>query len=123
PKKVERSDADKLRFYLRSERNRERYWEEIENLVNKDSTLLTLYHQEMGKIHARTYGKRLREIGLANVWFAILEGTIVASGKTKSQVEKTLKDILPVVKKDWCHIFHLEGKRDVQSAVPSPKRR
>ncbi|MEO0162130.1 MAG: hypothetical protein ABIL74_07645 [candidate division WOR-3 bacterium] len=62
--KLKQTDADKLRFYLRSERNRERYSEEIWKLVKKDKELLTLYHQEMGKIHSRTYRKRLHEIGL-----------------------------------------------------------
>ncbi len=109
-KKVEQSEADKLRFYLRSKRNREIYWEEVENLVNKDLSFLTLYHQEMGKIHARTYGKQLREIGLVDVWFAILKGVIVASGKTKKQVENILKDIIPSEKRDWCYIFHLKRK-------------
>lgn len=110
PKKVEQSDADKLRFYLRSERNRERYWEEINELINKDPSLLTLYHQEMGKVHARTYGKRLREIGLINGWFAILEGIIIASGATKESVEQVLQHILPTEKRKFVYIFQLKRK-------------
>lgn len=44
---VEQSNADKLRYYLRSERNRSKYWQEIADLVGKDSSLLALYPQEM----------------------------------------------------------------------------
>ncbi|GFP31237.1 hypothetical protein, partial [Candidatus Hakubella thermalkaliphila] len=108
--KVEQSDADKLRFYLRSEHNRKMYWEEIEELINKDPNLLTLYHQEMGKIHARTYGKRLREIGLTNAWFAILEGITIASGATRDEVERILQCILPTGKRKFVYIFQLKKK-------------
>ncbi|HAJ32209.1 MAG TPA: hypothetical protein DCK79_02380 [Candidatus Atribacteria bacterium] len=108
--KVEQSDAAKLRFYLRSKRNREMYWEEIEELINKDPNFLTLYHQEMGKIYARTYGKRLREIGLTNAWFAILEGITIASGATKDEVERILQYILPTKKRKFVYIFRLKEK-------------
>jgi len=108
--KAEQSDAANLRFYLRSKRNRERYWEEIEELINKNPGLLTLYHQEMGKIYARTYGKRLREIGLTNAWFAILEGMTIASGATKDEVERILQRILPTGKRKFVYIFRLKEK-------------
>lgn len=110
PKKIEQSDADRLRFYLRSERNRERYWEEIDRLINKSPDLLTLYHQEMGKVHARTYGKRLREIGISNAWFAILDGIIIAGGTTKDDVERILQGILPAEKRKFAYIFQLKKK-------------
>jgi len=108
-KRKEQSDADKLKFYLRSERNRERYREEIHRLI-ANPELLILYHQEMGKIHARTYGKRLREIGLTNAWFAILEGVIIASGSTKNEVEQILQSILPAEKRKFVYIFQLKKK-------------
>ena len=108
--KVEQNDAANLRFYLRSKRNRERYREEIEELINKDPGLLTPYHQEMGKIYARTYGKRLREIGLTDAWFAILEGITIASGVTKDEVERILRYILPTEKRKFVYIFRLKEK-------------
>lgn len=106
----EESDSNRLRFYLRSKRNRETYWEEINELINKDPSLLTLYHQEMGKIYARTYGKQLRGIGLSKVWFAILEGVTIASGATKNEVEQVLQHILPTEKRKFVYIFKLKGK-------------
>ena len=86
------------------------YWEEIEELIDKNSNLLILYHLEMGKIHARTYRKRLREIGFSNVWFAILEGIVVASGSTRDGVEQILQEILPAGKREFVYVFHLKGK-------------
>jgi hypothetical protein len=104
------SDADRLRFYLKSERNREMYSKEIERLIERDPALLRLYHQEMGKIHARSYGRKLREIGLREGWFAILEGIIIAGGETKDEVERVLKSILPAERRDFVYIFQLKGK-------------
>jgi len=109
-KEAEQSNADRLKFYLKSKRNREMYWEKIKELIDRDSNLLTLYHLEMGKIHARTYRKRLREIGFSNVWFAILEGIVVASGSTRDRVEQILQEILPAEKREFVYIFHLKGK-------------
>jgi hypothetical protein len=105
----EESDIVRLKAYLSSEATREKYWEEIEELITKDSSLLTVYHQEMGKVHARTYGRRLSEIGLRNAWFAILEGEIVASGSTNEEVELILNKIIPAEKRNFAYVFHLKG--------------
>ncbi len=103
----ERSHEDMLRFYLKNQRNREQYQEEIEALIAKDRGILTLYHQEMGKIHARTYGKRLRAVGLRGAWFAILEGLIVTGGKTREEVELVVHEIVPAEKGSFVYFFHL----------------
>lgn len=107
---VEQSDADKLRYYLKSERNRNIHRHEIANLIGKDSSLLILYHQEMGRVEARTYGKRLREIGLTSGWFAILEGIIIAGGSTRDEVEQILPSIVPAEKRKFVYVFQLKGK-------------
>ena len=39
-----KNDEDRLRFYLKSERNRDMYWEEIEELI-KNPRLLVVFHQ------------------------------------------------------------------------------
>jgi hypothetical protein len=48
----EKNDEDKLRFYLKSERNLNMYWEEIDELT-KNPRLLVVYHQEIGKISSK----------------------------------------------------------------------
>jgi len=108
--KIEQSDVDKLRFYLRSERNREIYSEEIWKLIHKNEELLTIFHQEMGKIYSRTVARQLHEIGLTNGWFALLEGIPIASGTTRDDVERILQNIVPADKRKFVYIFQLKGK-------------
>lgn len=108
PEEQEQSDDEKLKFYLKSECSRERCWEEIDDLINNDPNLMALYHQEMGKVHSRKVKKRMREIGLGDAWFAILNDVIVASGKTKEEVESNLESIVPKEKKGFVHVFRLK---------------
>ena len=89
------SEEEQLRFYLRTARNREMYAEEIVVLRQHSRALETLYQQEMGKVHARTYGPRLRDMGLSGVWFAILDGLTIASGSTRQEVEQALQRLSP----------------------------
>lgn len=67
------TDEELLRFYLKSQQNRDRYWEDILILIGKKPALKLLYHQEMGKVHARNYKKRFNEIGISKGWLAVLE--------------------------------------------------
>jgi hypothetical protein len=61
----------------------------------------------MGRIHARTYKKRFRDIGIEKGWFAVLEGLIVGSWATKEEVQKAVKSIVPSEKRAWVHVFQL----------------
>ncbi|MHA1262084.1 MAG: hypothetical protein ACTSSA_08255 [Candidatus Freyarchaeota archaeon] len=110
-KEEEKSDAEKLKFYLRSESSRDQYWEEIEELINKDPSLLKLYYQEMGKIQARTIGKRLRKIGIRRGWFAILEDEVITSGTAREEVERNVQTLVPEEKREFVYIFQLKERR------------
>lgn len=101
-------DVEMLKFYLKNENNREYYWEDIQELVRKSRGLLTLYHQEMGKVHARRFKKKLREMGFKNTWFALLQGLIIASGPTKDNLQKNLDTVLPPGKAPHVYIFQLK---------------
>lgn len=101
------SDAELLRFYLGSKQSREQYREEIAKLV-KDPELLLLYHEEMGKANARTIGRQLSAAGIKNGWFAILEGTIVASGSTREEAVLTADKIVPEGKRDLVYVFRVK---------------
>ena len=59
---VEQSDGDRLRFYLKSQDNRDRYSEEIWALLRKDPSLLPVYHQELGKFANSMLSKISREV-------------------------------------------------------------
>jgi hypothetical protein len=102
------SDEERLRFYVRTERTREQYWEEIVALRQHSRALETLYQQEMGKVHARTYSQRLRDIGLSGVWFAILEGVTIASGRTRKEVEQAVQRIVPQPKLPFVYTFEVK---------------
>jgi hypothetical protein len=101
------SDEDLLRFYLKNQQNRERYWEDMWDLIGKKPALRLLYHQEMGRIHSRTYKKRFRDIGIEKGWFAVLEGLIVGSGATREEAQKAVKSIVPSDKRALVHFFQL----------------
>lgn len=110
PKSNRQTDEDKLKYYLKSERNRDYHWGEIQELIEKDPKLMVTYHQEMGKVNARTYGKRLHEMGLNNAWFGILNGIIIASGISKENLEQNLKGIVPSYKKEYVYLYQLKPK-------------
>lgn len=105
------SDEDKLKFYLKNERNRNYYWEEIEELITGNHELTLLFHQEMGKVQARSLGKKLREIGFKNGWFGILEGMIVASGKTKEDLNKNIQSVVPKSMQEYVYLYQLKEKK------------
>ncbi|MCL4381178.1 hypothetical protein M1141_02790 [Candidatus Marsarchaeota archaeon] len=108
-KGAEPSDAEKLRFYMKSEHNREEYKDNIRQLIYKDKKLYALYEQEYRRINARVYSKRLRQQGIATGWFAVLGSTIVASGVSKSDVEKTVQKLVPPSRIELVYIFQLKA--------------
>ena len=108
PGATEQSDADRLKFYLKSQGNRDRYWDEIADLLREDPSLLPVYHQEMGKSHARSLGKRLREIGIADAWFAVLEGVIIAGARSKDDLDRVIEDLVPHGKESHVYAFRVK---------------
>ena len=111
PQESRRNEAERLKLYLKSKSSRERHWDEIHEMIGRDPELLVLYHQEMGKAHARRQGTRLREMGVTDAWFAILEGTIVASGKTKEEAERAVRVVLPPERTAHPHLFQVKAKK------------
>ena len=102
PVEKKNSDEELLRFYMKSEDNRKRYWEEIEKLRKTSKDLEAIYHQEEGSISARDIRKSLRING-AKGHFAILCGTVVASGLTKEELEENTKKVVPDDKRSWIY--------------------
>ena len=105
----QRSDADRLRAIMKSEHGRLVNVAEIHRLRLKDRALEVIYHQEMGRVYERAIGKRARQLGLSNAWFALLEGVTVAAAETKDEVERTVERIVPADKRDLVYIFRLKG--------------
>lgn len=92
---VKASDEVMLRFYLKNKTNRLEYYYEINKLRLKNRTLQKIYHEEMGKLHARILKQKYRDIGMKPSWYAILENVLIAGGKSREQVEQIVADIVP----------------------------
>ena len=106
----ESADEELLRFYLRSEKRRYEYWDEIVELLDKNPSLMKVYHLEIGKSNARKIKKRLSEIGIPSRWFAVFEDTVIASGESKEEVMKQINEILPEEKRGYIHVFRYAKK-------------
>ncbi|CEG12799.1 conserved hypothetical protein [groundwater metagenome] len=113
PKERKESDENLLKFYLKTQKNRELYYKEIQDLKSKNKGLLTIYYQETGKHNATEYSKKLREFiaGNTTVWFALIDDVVVASGKTQQDVEKNLDNTISGEKRNFAHIFKITGKK------------
>lgn len=108
PGEPEKSDAERLRFYMKNKRNRERYAEEIQQLKAKTEDLERIYHQELGKARARSLGRELRDTDLQEAYFAIYDDRIVASGTSEEQVREVLAGIMPDGKENHPYIYHYD---------------
>jgi hypothetical protein len=63
----------------------------------------------MGKIHARTSSRRLRDIGVTGGWFAVLEGLTIASGTTRQEAERMAHRLVPRHKRPFVYLFQVKG--------------
>lgn len=102
------NDSDILRGYLKTEYSRSVHYNEIQELIRKNPDLMVVYSEEMGKVHARTYRKNLKIVGVVDGWFALIDGMIIAGGKTREEVERISKSLLPPEKRKFVYIFHLK---------------
>lgn len=104
------SDMDLLKFYLRTQVSREEYAGEIYELIRKSHGLRVFYNQEMGKIAAKSFRKHFNKIGIQNAWFGVLEGMIIASGKSRPEVETRALEIVPADKRELVYYFPVNKK-------------
>jgi hypothetical protein len=101
------SAEEKLSFYLSTKERREENWEEIEELLENEKLLPTFF-REMGKANSRSLKKRLKNAGVKSGWFAIANDVIVASGKTKGDLEKLVEELIPNHGKESVYIFEFK---------------
>jgi len=110
---AEKEDAaGLLKFYLRNQENRDRYADEIVDLIHGNSALTALYHQEIGKITARQYKKILLGKEINDAWFGILDDVIIASGLTREDAERTARSIVPKAKWKFIYFFKVQATDD-----------
>ncbi|MBN1297524.1 hypothetical protein JXA80_12135 [bacterium] len=100
---------DTLRYYLRSQRNRDVYAAETDALLAEHPGLKKAYLELSGRLDAREARGYFRELGIRDVWCAVLNGRILTSGKNREAVTDTLHAILPKDRKLFPYIFHFKG--------------
>lgn len=100
------NSEDMLRYYLKSQQYREIYTREITKIIDENPNLQKLYFELSGKLDARDARKFFRDIGIRDVWCAVLRGKILATGKSRETVIETLNVILPKDRKLYPFIFH-----------------
>lgn len=104
-------DEEKLLYYLKTKERREEHYEEIEKMLRRNRALIPVYHREMGRVNSRRQSDLLRDVGVERGWFAIAGDVIVASGRTRDDVERAVDAILPEDKRRAAYIFELKGRR------------
>lgn len=98
---------EQLLFFMKDKNNREYYDDEITKLIVKNPSLLVLFKQEWGRVHAVKIKKYYKDLGLNKAYFAILEGVVVASAVKQEDLTKQLKNLVPKEKLGWAYIFKL----------------
>lgn len=104
------SDSNRLRGFLRSQESRNLHSQEIEDLIEKNPELLAVYSEEMGRVYAREYRKRLKDIGIEDGWFAVIDGIIIAGGLREKDVQRLAEALLPPDKRKLVYVFRLKRK-------------
>lgn len=102
--------ARRLKEMLRSERSRQIHWQEIIALCDESPELEHVYHQERGKADARRIGRRLRDAGIVQGWFALFEGMVVASAPDRERLVHRVAEILPGPKARMPYLYRLKKR-------------
>jgi hypothetical protein len=104
------ADHRRLKTLVKSERSRELHWDEILELRERSPKLDRVYHQERGKADARWVGRRLRERGVTQGWFALYEGMVIASATTQKALARRVREILPASTGHLPYLYQLKKK-------------
>ncbi|MCK5282092.1 MAG: hypothetical protein KAK00_01680 [Nanoarchaeota archaeon] len=98
------SDEDMLRFYMGSVEKMNRYWDEINRLRRSSDELEAAYYQEWAKNASKAMKKSLKRNKIKG-YFAVLDESVVASGKKPQEMEDQIKAIVPEDKLNWVYRF------------------
>lgn len=100
------SDEDMLRFYFKSQDNRDRYYEDIEKLREKSPELEAIYYQEEAGIASRDIKKSLKSNNVKG-HFAVLINSVIASGATEKELDENIRKMVPENRQSWLYKFKL----------------
>jgi len=106
-RKLENSDETTLIALMKSKSSIDHNWYEIEDLLEQNPSLENLYEQLWGKLNSRDKKKVLKRIGIKGHYFAIIGDTIIASGKSKKEVESRVESMIDKQKIDSIYYFKI----------------
>ncbi|OVE74823.1 hypothetical protein BVX95_01125 [archaeon D22] len=106
-KENESSDEELLRFYMKSEKNQEFFFEKIEELKDKSANLKAVFNNEVARINSRHIKKQLKLQSVTG-HFAILFSQVIASGRTKKELEENLNSIVPKQRLDELYYISIK---------------
>ena len=109
---VEKNESldELLKFYIKDEKNRYEYSDEIDKIIRENPGLEKVYNQELGKASARKIRKRFLELEVNPGWFAVFNDVIIASGKIEKELSERIKEVLPEDKIGGVFIFNYKPK-------------
>ncbi|MEM6263828.1 MAG: hypothetical protein AAGI38_15045, partial [Bacteroidota bacterium] len=107
PKKKTQSPEDKLNLYMKNAKNRKYYYYEIGELLEAHPELEGKYNWHLGKINSRQKKKRLKELGLHGLHYAMVNDILITQGESARQVKEMAEAMLPEDKWDWVYYFSL----------------
>ena len=89
---------------MKTEQNRGKYWEEIDELSEKSPELEAVYHQEYGRYRSRKARAGLRKVGVSG-FFGMIDDTVIAGAQSRKEFDKIVKGLVPKEKMDWIFYF------------------
>ena len=108
PEKKEPSDIGLIKFYMKSEVNRDRFFDEIGALLKKKSPAVTaVYNYELSRINAKKARSELQRQGIKG-YFGVLLSQVIASGRTKKELDNNLRAIIQEDKLDQVYTFSIQ---------------
>jgi len=108
PKKGWKNEEELLREYLKTEKNKDKYRNEIIKLRSKNKKLETIFHQERNKLYSKFYKKEYKMNGI-KWFFAMYKALPIAASKNKKDLEKRILEFVEKSKIDQVYIFQNKG--------------
>lgn len=97
-----------LDFYMKSAKNRSYYEYEIDLLLQDHPHLEAKYIWHWGRIHSRSHKKALKELGITQRHYAMVNNLVIAESTSAAQLRKNVKAMLPKSKWDWVFYFQVK---------------
>ncbi|MBU1989094.1 MAG: hypothetical protein KKD94_06475 [Nanoarchaeota archaeon] len=106
PAAKQTNDEEMLRFYMKSLDNKQRHFDEINELKNKSKELEATYYQEEARDLSRHFKKSLKKSGVKG-YFSVLVDTVVAGAAAENELKGAINKIVPEDKKPWLYTFKI----------------